>query len=100
MGTKDYIPSGSIGDDLGWKASKVERFCRAARVKYFSSAGKKGAEYRIDKDDFDMKMDAWLSKGPRKQSVTKMEEARLKRNRKARGRAQAKKTKAKKGTAA
>ena len=89
----EMIGSGSLGEELGWKKSKVERFCRAARVQYDTAKDKGTTSYRVVGSDFWEKYKEWIEKGPRRQSVTKMEVARLKRNKKARERAAAKKKK-------
>lgn len=97
MSSLEMVSSGSIGTELGWKQGKVERFCRAARVQYDNSRDtNNNTYYRIVKADFDNKYKQWIGKGPRRQSVTAMEEARLKRNKKAKERAELKNNKKKK----
>jgi len=91
MSDLEMVSSGSLGEQLGWKKGKVERFCRAARVHYDNSRDtNNNTFYRIVKADFDNKYKQWIGKGTRRQSVTAMEEARLKRNKRAKERAELK----------
>lgn len=78
-----YRDSKSIASELGWKVSKVEKFCRATGVRY--TTGSRG--YIIIYDDFKTNFHRWLRQNgerdpSRRISVSQLDEARLKKRRK------------------